>query len=215
MATTPRPEPSGWLRELVQRVLRVFRRLRGSPRVQEPGAESYAALVVLDNVMITLWAIVDDDAQVIPADLRVAYANALEELEASYYAAVEVLQGRDAAWSVGRLNRNLYRVGWHGAQLDFKLAVLGATGFDEIGNEEWHALVGLGPLEAFRRRRPQPRTGEGLRDQAVRKGGMVGRAVQKLLPAVNSALDSLSDLPGVHAIKEVKGFAESAIAVAE
>jgi hypothetical protein len=159
--------------------------------------EVEAARLVVSNAMSLLdWCagldamLLSDDGEtvpVLPEDLREAYGDAVDELRAEHYELADTtFSGNNEQLGFEEVTRILGAVGWTGRLLQFKLGVL-----EHAGRREVMEVAGQG------------RGG----------GGRIRRRVfSGFLGVLNAALDSLSGIPGVGAIKELKDFLERAIA---
>jgi hypothetical protein len=152
--------------------------------------------VVSDAVGILDWSgggdsyLEDDEtgerAPVVTSGLRDRYRAAVDQArEEAFDLALSTLRGENPAFPRSSVLAVLELVGWTGALRDFKLEVL-----DYNGRPEVTAVTQGG------------RTGG---------GGIRRRLFRGFLGALNAALDSLSGLPGVGAIKELKDFLERAL----
>jgi hypothetical protein len=124
-----------------------------------------------------------EDVPAVPPDLLAGYAAAVDQLAAEQVAlALSTLAGGNDSFPIDRVLAVLARAGWDGALRDFKLQVLEQTGRAEV-----------------RERTAGGRAG----------GGRIRRALLgPFMGALNAALDSLTGVPGVAAIKELKDFLE-------
>ena len=124
----------------------------------------------------------DEDVPAVSSDLRDSYAAAVDQLSEQVTLALTTLAGGNPSFPQDVVLDVLARAGWDGALRDFKLQVLEQSGRSEI----------------------RERTGGGR----VR-GGRIRRAlVGPFMGVLNAALDSLTGIPGVAAIKELKDFLE-------
>jgi hypothetical protein len=157
-------------------------------------AEAVAGLV-LDTGDFLDWfaapeALVEEPngeiAAALPADLHALYAEAADQIRGQVELALVTLAGDNPGFSMNLVFDILARAGWDGALRDFKLAVLDRSG------------------------RPEVR--DATRGGRERVGGRIRRAVLgPFMGALNAALDSLSGIPGIAAIKELKDFLERVI----
>jgi hypothetical protein len=126
-----------------------------------------------------------DDAEemhlVLPEVLLESYRATVMQFEERYFPlALLTLAGGNDAFPLDTLIPLLMAAGWTGPALDFKLGVL-----EHTGREEVMATARAG-------------------------GGIRRRIFRAFVPALNAALGSLSGVPGVGAIKELKDFIEAA-----
>jgi hypothetical protein len=127
-----------------------------------------------------------DDAEelhlVLPEHLLESYRAALMEFDRRHFRlALQTLAGENEFFPVEALIPLLVSVGWTGPALDFKLSVLEHTGREEV-----------------------------MATARAGGGGRIRRRIFKaFVPALNAALGSLSGVPGVGAIKELKDFIEA------
>jgi hypothetical protein len=146
----------------------------------------FARRLIIDSVLALRWAASDagvDNEQnpVVSPNLKPFMAGAVEEVhDGAFQQALRILNGDDPDFPPENVSAALDSVGWTGASRIFKEQAL-----NEAGREEVMAAVdGHGP---------NPRR-------------MVWR---KFLKVLNVALGSLSVIPGVEPIKELKDFAEA------
>jgi hypothetical protein len=155
-----------------------------------PPENKAAYRVVNDATYLLRWCaepearLVDDSEElhlVLPERLLESYRAAIMQFETSYFPlALQILAGENDAFPLEALIPLLVSVGWTGPALDFKLGVLEHTGREEV--------------------------------MATARGGRGGGIRRKIfgafVPVLNAALGSLSGVPGVGAIKELKDFIE-------
>ncbi len=121
---------------------------------------------------------------VIPEPLIGRYRETLDQFEAQCFAlALMTLQGANRSFPIELVLAELDRVAWTGPALGFKLAVLDANGREEVVST---ATAGTGG------------------------GRLRGRVFRPFVRVLNAALGSLTGVPGVGAIKELKDFVEGA-----
>jgi hypothetical protein len=150
--------------------------------------------VVRDAMDLLQWCarpdatLIDEEtggrARVVPDDLRESYLAAVLQLrEAHFRAAEAALRGETEEYPSARVDEILEAAGWTGPLRDFKLRAL-----DLGGRREAMAVV----------REPQAR--------------IMGRRLwRRFVPLLNAALESLSGIPGVAAIQELKDFVEAIV----
>lgn len=147
----------------------------------------FARDVVTDAIVALRWAAseegLDDEGRpVVSLSLKESMAAAVEEVHDTAYArAVGTLNGQDPDYPFEWVSDALDGVGWSGASRAFKEQAL-----EEAGRREVMRAVDPGG--------PKPR----------------GRIWKKFLKVLNAALGSLSVIPGVEPIKQLKDFAEGA-----
>jgi hypothetical protein len=148
---------------------------------------AFARAVVRDALVVLRWAASVDgvDAEgrpVVSPALKPFMAEAVEEIhDGAFTHALRILDGEDPDYPPERVSAALDSVGWSGASRAFKERAL-----DEAGRQE--------VMDAADHGGPKPK----------------GRIWKKFLKVLNAALGSLSVIPGVEPIKELKDFAESA-----
>jgi len=127
-----------------------------------------------------------EDTPAVPYGLRDSYAAAVDQLAVGQLAlALVTLAGGNDSFPMDRVLAVLPDAGWDGALRDFKLGALERAGRAEV----------------------RERTAGG-RDG----GGRIRRALLgPFLGALNAALDSLTGVPGVAAVKELKDFLEKVL----
>jgi hypothetical protein len=118
-------------------------------------------------------------------ELRQLFGAAVDQLRASQgQLAMLTLFGDNPEFPMRQVLEVLTAVGWDGALLAFKLRTLSVSGREEVMDTARGGRFG--------------------------GGGVRRRIFRGFLPALNAALGSLSGLPGVGAIQEVKNFLEAA-----
>jgi hypothetical protein len=148
----------------------------------------FARGVVRDSLVSLRWAAsadgqADDGLDLVPASLKPAMARAVEEIhDGPFRQALGILDGEDPEFPPERVSATLDAVGWSGEQLAFKRQVL-----EEAGRREVMAATEGGP---------RPRR----------------KVWKKFMAVVNAALGSLSAIPGVDTVKEIKDFSEASTA---
>jgi hypothetical protein len=162
------------------------------------GDAEEARRIIVDSLMLLDWSAGSDSilygdggrdggtSQVVSDDeLRQSFGPAVDQLaESQGRLALLTLSGDNPAFPMEQVLELLAAVGWDGALLTFKLRTLSVSGREEV-------------METARRGRSG--------------GGQIRRRIfRRFLPALNAALGSLSGLPGVGAVQEVKNFLEAA-----
>lgn len=148
---------------------------------------AFAREVIRNSLVALRWAaspegIDDEQNPVISHTLKPAMAAAVEEVHGGAFArALRILDGEDPDFSEDDVRAALDSVGWSGASRAFKEQALNEGGREEVMG----AVEGGGP---------KPR----------------GKVWKKFLKLLNIALGSLSIIPGVEQLKELKDFAETA-----
>jgi len=148
---------------------------------------AFARGVIRDSLVVLGWAASEDgtdDEQnpVVSPSLKASMAAAVEEVHDGAFAqALRILDGEDPGMPPEEVSAALDRVGWSGASRVFKEQALVEAGRSEV-------------MDAVDRGGPKPRN----------------RVWRKFLKMLNVALGSLSVIPGVEQIKELKDFAETA-----
>jgi hypothetical protein len=148
---------------------------------------SFARDVIRAAIEALRWAasdegLDDEDQPVVLPGLRDSLAAAVEEVRDTAFAqADKILAGQDPDYPIGRVSDALDSVGWSGASRDFKEQAL-----EEAGRQEVMRAVDQGG--------PKPPR----------------RIWKKFLNVLNAALGSLTVIPGVEPIKELKDFAHAA-----
>jgi hypothetical protein len=146
--------------------------------------------VVNDAAYLLRWCaepearLIDDTEEshlVLPERLLESYRAAIMQFADRYFPlALQTLAGDNEVFPLEALIPLLVSVGWTGPALDFKLGVLELTGREEV-----------------------------MATARAGGGGRIRRKVfRAFVPALNAALGSLSGVPGVGAIKELKDFIE-------
>jgi hypothetical protein len=147
----------------------------------------FARDVVRDAIEALRWAASDegldaDGEPVVAPRLRDSLAAAVEEVRATAFARADsILAGEDPGYPIEGVSDALDSVGWSGASRAFKEQAL-----DEAGRQEVMRAVDQGG--------PKPPR----------------RIWKKFLNVLNAALGSLTVIPGVEPIKELKDFAHGA-----
>jgi hypothetical protein len=155
----------------------------------DPHEVAFARGVVRDSFVVLRWAaseegLDDEGAPVVSPGLRQFMAPAVEEVhDGAYSQALRILDGNDPDYPPERVSADLDSVGWSGAQRIFKEQTLKEAGRHEV-------------MDAVEHGGPRPKR----------------RIWQKFFRVLNVALESLSIIPGVEPIKELKDFAESVTA---
>ena len=145
----------------------------------------FARGVVRDSLVILRWAasnagVDEEGVDVVPAALKPALAEAVEEVsDGPFQLAMITFDDQNPEFPRYRLGEVLDAVGWSGAQRRFKEQALEEAGREEV----------VGAAEGG----PQPR----------------GRIWKRFLKVLDAALQSLSALPGVEAVAELKDFVEA------
>ncbi len=163
------------------------------PAAREDAVEVLA--LVTDAVQVLDWAasndayVLDDELEraqrLMPESLLGAYQEALDQARQEAFAlAILTLSGENPTFPIEAVLATLQLAGWTGALRAFKLQVLEESGRSEV----------------------RQATSGGRRGG----GGIRGRVLGGFLGALNAALDSLSGVPGVAVIKELKDFLERA-----
>jgi hypothetical protein len=146
---------------------------------------SFARDVVRDAIVVLQWAAsadgLDDEGRpVVSPSLKESMAAAVEEVHATAFVRADgILGGEDPDYPLERVSDALDSVGWSGASRAFKEQAL-----EEAGRQEVMRAVDPGS--------PKPR----------------GRIWKRFIKVLNAALGSLSVIPGVEPIKQLKDFAE-------
>jgi ribosomal protein S28E/S33 len=161
-----------------------------------PASEDDVAAVrdlVGDATQVLVWAsstqssLIEDSGErvpVIPPQLLAAYQAAVEQaVVEAFQLAFETLVGANPNFTMADVLDTIERAGWTGSLRDFKLQVLEHRGRSEV---------------------------TAVTRQAAPGGGIGRRIFRSFLGALNSALDSLSGVPGIAVIKELKDFLEGA-----
>lgn len=144
--------------------------------------------LVLDATQFLDWCagseslLSDDDERfpVLGGELREAYRAALEQAEEYFSLALRTLRGENPEFPLTEVLDAIELAGWTGALRDFKLQVLERSGRTEVMEVAKEGRVGGGVIRRF----------------------VFGR----FKSALNAALDSLTEVPGVGLIKELKDF---------
>lgn len=127
----------------------------------------------------------DERARVVAPSLETSYRAAIEQAQSEAFdLALRTLRGQNPDFPPSAVLTLLEAAGWSGALATFKLEVLEYNGRSDV-------------LDVVQ---TNPTGGGGIRRRVFR--GFLG--------ALNAALDSLSGLPGVGVIKELKDFLERA-----
>jgi hypothetical protein len=159
----------------------------GEPAMADASDVEFARGVIRDSLVLLRWAasadgIDDEQNPLVPDTLKPAMAAAVEEVhDGAFTRALRILDGEDPAFSQDDVRAALDSVGWSGASRAFKEQALNEGGREEV-------------MGAVERGGPKPR----------------GKVWKKFLKLLNIALGSLSIVPGVEQIKELKDFAETA-----
>ena len=151
--------------------------------------------IVLDAIRVLDWSageesrLVRADGESVPVlarELVQTYRAALEQAHRSFFElALRTLSGENINFPLTAVLAELERAGWTGPLREFKVRVLELSGRPQV-------------MEVANRGR--------------QGGGRIRSAIfRRFLDALNHALDSLGAIPGVDAIKELKGFEEIAL----
>jgi hypothetical protein len=152
--------------------------------------------VVLDATLLLDWSgggdasLLDEETEeqtpVVASSLADSYRAAIEQArEQAFTLALTTLRGENSGFPPAAVLALLEMAGWTDALRDFKLQVLEHNGRSEVMDVARGGQTG---------------------------GGRIRRKVFKgFIGALNAALDSLSGLPGVGVIKELKDFLEGSL----
>lgn len=146
---------------------------------------SVACGVVRDSLVVMRWAASEgrtaEGADLVPSALRPSLVEAVDEVhDGPFRQAMRIFDYEDEEYPYQRVSDILDSVGWYGAQRVFKEQALDLAGRPEV------VLAAQGG--------PRPR----------------GRVWRRFIRVLDAGLESLSAIPGVEPILELKGFVEAA-----